>query len=246
MHRETFMRVLATLGLILLHPLRPAQAKPAAPDNYDGDEVCGIYTESGVIEFAIRDHSLGKISLKYIECDGEAIRGDGSGILSNGKADKLATDLGVVLDCSEAIPRMLKVFVQEDILRQSGQPMMHRYFRWLQTRTSLAGLRLAQGSQPRLELEAEVCTVNDADGDVRFLIRDHTVGKISIVSIECDGEVFQWSHTGKDQKVKGFLGTVLDCREATSRLVTIIPDEWLQENGRLRVHDYFCWYLRTY
>ncbi|KAF4651543.1 hypothetical protein FOL46_000259 [Perkinsus olseni] len=224
MHRETFMRALATLGLMLLHPVRPVQAKPAAPDNYDGDEVCGIYTESGVIEFAIRDHSLGRISLKYIECDGEAIRGDGSGILSNGKVDKLATDLGAVSGCIEAIPRMLKVF----------------------TRTSLAGLRLAQGSQPRLELEAEVCTVDDADGDVRFLIHDHTVGKISVVYIECDGEVFQWSHTGKGQKIKGFLGTVLDCREATSRLVTIIPDEWLQENGRLRVHDYFCWYLRTY
>ncbi|KAF4745963.1 hypothetical protein FOZ63_016721, partial [Perkinsus olseni] len=103
-------------------------AKPAAIADDEGDEVCGIYTENGPIEFAIRDHYFGRISLAYMECDGEAIRGDGSGILSNGKADKLATDLGVVLDCSEAIPRMLKVF----------------------TRTSLAGLRLAQGSQPRL------------------------------------------------------------------------------------------------
>ncbi|KAF4650478.1 hypothetical protein FOZ61_000291 [Perkinsus olseni] len=168
-----------------------------------GGEVCSFNTQAGTFKFTIHDHFVGRISLLYIDCNGEVLTGDGSGMLSNGKEDKLTREyIGPVEDCAEAIT-------------------------W-----------------------EETCTIRTHQGDIKFTIRDHALGKVSLLSIQCDGEVLTGDNSGvlsngsKDPLAECELGAVTGCAVAIPQLVgTLVPESWRNHDGRDLTHPYLCWLL---
>ncbi|KAF4716229.1 hypothetical protein FOZ63_029638 [Perkinsus olseni] len=242
MRSRTFISALA---VAVTEPVTSSVVWAAQPQR--GGEVCSLNTQDGTFKFTIHDHFVGRISLLYIDYNGEVLTGDGSGILSNGKEDKLTRDyIGFVENCVDAITGVMETYVPRDWRRHDGRPLTHAYLCWWLTRADSSGRKRLVKPAPK----EETCTIHTHNGDIKFTIQNHALGKVSLLSIQCDGEVLTGDNSGvlsngrKDPLAECELGAVTGCAGVIPQLVdTLVPESWRSHDGRDLTHPYLCWLL---